>query len=227
MLKKWTVDDVMTTKVISVSPDALYRAVVDTLMAHRFSAVPVVDDFHRVLGVVSEADLLNKIEFAGDEPRLFESRKRRRQRDKSQAVTAQDLMTAPAVDAISGVTTVAGAARRMDENDVKRLPVVDDLGRLVGIVSRGDLLKVHLRSDDDIREDVENDILLVGDSAGVRVTVAGGVVTVTGAVERWSTSDIAERHVRQVLGVVDVVNQLSYEFDDRTTAGPGLGLGIG
>ncbi|RZU53551.1 BON domain-containing protein [Krasilnikovia cinnamomea] len=229
MLKNLTVDDVMTTKVISVPPDAPYRTVVDTLIAHRVSAVPVVDDFLRVLGVVSEADLLNKIEYAGDEPRLFESRKRRRQRGKSQAATARDLMTAPAIEAISGVTTIAAAARRMNEHDVKRLPVVDDLGRLVGIVSRGDLLKVHLRPDDDIRVDVENDVLgvfLAEESTGVGVTVSGGVVTVTGAVERWSTRDIVERHIRRIPGVVDVVSQLTYEFDDRTMAGPGLGFGI-
>ncbi|BFU45589.1 CBS domain-containing protein [Krasilnikovia sp. MM14-A1004] len=229
MLKNLTVDDVMTTKVISVPPDAPYRTVVDMLIAHRVSAVPVVDDFLRVLGVVSEADLLNKIEYAGDEPRLFESRKRRRQRDKSQAATARDLMTAPAIAAISGITTIAAAARQMDEHDVKRLPVTDDLGRLVGIVSRGDLLKVHLRPDDDIRVDVENDVLGIvraEEATGVNATVSNGIVTVVGAVELWSTRDIVERHIRRIPGVVDVVSQLTYGFDDRTMAGPGMGFGI-
>ena len=94
-----------------------------------------------MIGVVFEADLLRKIEYTGaEEPRLFEGRRRRDQRAKARAGTAE-LMSSPPVVALAG-TPLAAAARLMDAEQVKRLPVVDDLGRLVGIVSRGDLLKV-------------------------------------------------------------------------------------
>ena len=136
-MRTWQVDDVMTTAVVTVEPHAPYRTVVDVLIAHRFSAVPVVDDFQRVTGVVSEADLLRKIEYAGhEEPRMFDSRRRRGERTKATARTAANLMSSPPVVALSG-TPIAAAARLMDGEGVKRLPVVDDLGRLIGIVSRG------------------------------------------------------------------------------------------
>ncbi len=151
----WTVDDVMTATVVTVGRDTPYREVVDRLMGAGVSAVPVVDDFRRILGVVSEADLLCKIELSDQEqrPRLFESRRRRSERSRAEARTAGELMTSPAVTALTG-TTVTAAARRMDGEAIKRLPVIDDVGRLIGIVSRGDLLKVHLRPDEDIRAEI-------------------------------------------------------------------------
>jgi CBS domain-containing protein len=229
MKKKWTVDDVMTAPVVAVEPDTTYRTVVDTLVEHRFSAVPVIDAFRRVTGVVSEADLLRKIEYAGDEePRMFDGRHRRGGRAKATACNADSLMSSPPVLVVSG-TSIAAAARLMDDQDVKRLPVVDDLGRLIGIVSRGDLLKVHLRPDDEIRADVEQGILrdfLAEEARSVEVAVQNGVVTLTGKVERWSTTDIADRLIRQIPGVVEVTDQLTYEFDDRNMVGPGLAFGI-
>jgi CBS domain-containing protein len=227
-MKKWTVDDVMTTAVVTVPPNAPYRAVVDQLVSHRFSAVPVVDEFHRVTGVVSEADLLRKIEYAGDEqPRMFDGRRRRGERTKATARTADHLMSSPPVVALTG-TSVVAAARLMDREGVKRLPVVDDLGRLIGIVSRGDLLKVHLRPDDEIRADVETGVLrdfITDESKTVQVDVTDGVVTLTGSVGRWSTTEIADRLTRQVPGVVEVVDQLTYEFDDRNNLGAGTAFG--
>jgi CBS domain-containing protein len=229
-MKQWTVDDVMTTKAVTVSPDTPYRSVVDLLVSHRFSAVPVVDQFQRVLGVVSEADLLRKIEYAGDEqPRIFEGRRHRGDRGKAIARTAGQLMTSPAFVVLTG-TSITAAARQMDKVDVKRLPVVDDLGRLIGLVSRADLLKTHLRPDDEIRADVEDGVLrtfLADESKGVQVDVSEGVVTLTGMVDRWSATDITERLTRQVAGVVDVVNKLSFEYDDREAYGVGLAYGIG
>jgi CBS domain-containing protein len=228
-MRKWTVDDVMTKAVVTVSPNAPYRAVVDLLVSHRFSAVPVVDDFHRVTGLVSEADLLRKIEYAGDEePRMFEGRRRRGERIKATARTAGSLMSSPPVVALSA-TSIAAAARLMDSQSVKRLPVVDDLGRLVGIVSRGDLLKVHLRPDDEIRADVETGVLrdfIADESKTVQVEVTDGVVTLTGKVDRWSTTAITDRLTRQVAGVVEVVDKLTFEFDDRNVLGAGMAFGI-
>ncbi|MEU7909219.1 CBS domain-containing protein [Actinoplanes sp. NPDC049118] len=215
-MKSWNVDDVMTKAVVSVDRAATYRSVVDLLIENRFSAVPVVDAFRRVTGVVSETDLLRKVEYAGDaEPRLFEGWRRRGERGKARARTAGDLMTAPAVVVLAG-TSIAAAARRMDSEGVKRLPVVDDLGRLAGIVSRGDLLKVHLRTDDEIHADIETGILLphLAESiTSVAVTVAEGVVTFTGRVDRSSDAELVFGLTRQVAGVVDVKGSLSCEFE--------------
>jgi CBS domain-containing protein len=228
-MKNWTVDDVMTRAAVSVEQTATYRSVVDLLISRRFSAVPVVDEFQRVTGVVSEADLVRKIEYAGDEaPRMFDSRRRRGERGKALARTAADLMSAPAVTALTG-TSIAAAARLMDGEKVKRLPVIDDLGRLIGIVTRGDLLKVHLRPDDEIRADVENGVLrtaMAGRTKDVTVAVDAGVVTLTGPVERATTAAETLSLTRQVAGVVEVVDKIRYDFDDRNVLGTGIAYGV-
>lgn len=221
----WKVDDVMTQAVVSVQPAASYREVVDLLVGHRFSAVPVVDEYQHVTGVISEADLLRKIEYAGDaQPRFFEGRRRRGERAKAYAGTAADLMSSPPVVVLRG-TPVAAAARVMDAENVKRLPVVDDLGRLVGIVSRGDLLKVHLRPDDEIGADIGQGVLgplLHEGAARVGVTVDGGVVRLTGEVDRRSTANLSVRLTRQVPGVVEVIDNLQVAFEDTDTTGAGV-----
>jgi CBS domain-containing protein len=218
-MRTWTVDDVMTRPVISVEPAAPYRSLVDVLVQQRLSAVPVVDGSRRVIGVVSEADLLRKIEYAGDEePRIFDRRRRRGERRKAAGRTAADLMSAPPIVAALG-TSIAAAARRMDHAAVKRLPIVDHDGRLVGIVSRTDLLKVHLRADEDILADVKNNVLrpfLPEDAATVTATVTNGAVALSGRVDRWSSAEIAERLTRQVPGVTEVTSTLAHAFDDRT-----------
>ncbi|MDI6098717.1 CBS domain-containing protein [Actinoplanes sp. NEAU-A12] len=223
MMKNWTVDDVMTTEVISVDPSASYRYLVDLLTAHRFSAVPVVDAARRVIGVVSEADLLRKIEYAGGGERgLLDGLRHRADRAKATARTAVDLMSAPPV-VVSLGTSITAAARRLDEKHVKRLPVIDGSGRLVGIVTRGDLLRVHLRADDDIRADIETGVLrpfLADEANAITVAVAGGVVTVSGAVYRRSDAGLVDRLVRQVPGAVTVTSTLAYSFDDETLAAP-------
>jgi CBS domain-containing protein len=213
----------MTTAVVTVDPSASYRRLVDLLIERRVSAVPVVDETLQVLGVVSEADLLRKIEFAEDDkPRMFEGRRRREERAKATAATAGELMSTPPVVARTG-TSIAAAAKLMDGEQVKRLPVVDEQGRLVGIVARTDLLKAHLRPDDDIRADVL-DGMLASDFAdgvtGVQVQVYGGVVTLRGQVDRASTADAAGRVTRQVPGVVAVANAIAWIWDDRQPAIP-------
>jgi CBS domain-containing protein len=218
MMRVWTVDDVMTTAVVTVGQSASYREVVDLLIGRRISAVPVVDEDLRVAGLVSEADLLHKIEYAGDErPRLFEGRRRRTERAKATVGTAADLMSAPPVVALSGMS-IAAAARLMNAEHVKRLPVIDDLGRLVGVVARSDLLKAHLRPDDDIRDDVLSGMLAAYFGHGVDdvdVQVSGGVITLTGRVDQASTADRADHVTRQVPGVVAVVNAITWVWDDR------------
>jgi CBS-domain-containing membrane protein len=226
-MKHWTVDDVMTKAVVSVDQTTSYRSVVDTLIERRISAVPVVDDFRRVLGVVSEADLLRKVEYAGDEePRFFEGRRRRGERRKALAGTAEGLMSRPAVTVLAG-TSIAAAARKMDAEKVKRVPVVDDLGRLTGVVTRGDLLKVHLRSDDDIRADVEGVLRGTLGVPGEKIAVAvtDGSVVLNGETQLWSTAREAVRLARQVPGTVEVHDRISYSVDDREDYHTGIAFG--
>jgi len=220
-MKRWRVSDVMTTDVVSVGAQTPYREIVDTLAERKVSAVPVVDAFDRVIGVVSESDLLHKIEFSdgGGERRLFEGRRRRAARSKAAADVAADLMSAPAVTTMPDAP-IAVAARRMDAEQVTRLPVVNELGRLTGIVTRSDLLRVFLRSDADIRQDVVNEVLrkvLAVDPGTMRVSVHDGVVTIEGRVDRRSAAAHAIRVSHAIPGVVDVVDKLDYEFDDIDT----------
>jgi CBS-domain-containing membrane protein len=216
-MKAWTVDDVMTRAVVSVDETASYRNIVDLLVEKRFSAVPVVDAGGKVIGVVSEADLLRKIEYAGDEdPRIFDGPRRRGDRRKAYARTASELMTTPPVVTASG-TSIGTAARHMDSEGVKRLPVVDMNGRLVGIVTRTDLLKAHLRPDTEILSDIRTDVLspyLLDDAETVDVSVVDGAVTLSGRVDRWSAAELAVKLARRVPGVVDVFSTVEYGFDD-------------
>lgn len=142
-----TVADVMTHGAVSVTTETPYRELVDLVELRAVNAIPVVDPFSRVLGVVTASDLLHKIEFAGgvDPPRILESRRHRQNRRKAAGTVAGELMTAPAVTVFHGMSVV-DAARLMETAGVRRLPVIDDLGRLVGMVTNRDLLKVFLRA---------------------------------------------------------------------------------
>ncbi|MEU4689956.1 CBS domain-containing protein [Actinoplanes sp. NPDC023714] len=226
-MKIWHVDDVMTTEVVTAAPAATYRQLVDLIIERRVGAVPVIDDFRRVTGVVSEADLLRKIEYAeDDQPRLFEGRRRRDQRGKAAAGTAAELMSTPAVTALRG-TSIPSAARIMEREQVKHLPVTDDLGRLVGIVSRADLLRVHLRADDDIRTDVDSGVLQALSIAGsVKARVVDGVLTLTGRVDRRSTAERAVAAARQIPGVAAVTDRVAFDYDDNWLEGAVSPLGI-
>ncbi|MFI6226095.1 CBS domain-containing protein [Micromonospora echinospora] len=221
-MRTWQVGDVMTADVATVDGQTPYREVVDLLVRRGISAVPVVDGFRRVRGVVSEADLLHKVERAGrpDERRIFEGRRRRDARVKADAMVAEELMTAPAVTTHPGASLPA-AARLMDREQVKRLPVLDDLGRLVGIVTRADLLRVHLRRDSEIREDVVQEVLrrvLAVRDGLVTVRVRHGEVALDGRVDRRSSAELAVRLAGQVSGVTRVVSTLGYDEDDTVTA---------
>jgi CBS domain-containing protein len=215
----------MTTEVVSVRPDASFYVVAGILTGRGVSAVPVVDPDSRVLGVVSEADLLAKIEFAGDggERHVFERPRRRVARRKSAATVAGELMSAPAVT-IRDTASVVEAAKLLDSAGVKRLPVVDASGRLVGIVSRHDLLSVFRRSDTALRTEIVDEVfakLLWVDPADVQVDVGRGQVTLTGELESKSLVPLAVRLVEGVDGVVCVDNRLGYRHDDTATGGSG------
>ena len=217
-MSRWKVTDVMTTDVVSVGAEVGFRELVDVLSGRGVSAVPVVDDAKHVIGLVSEADLLHKMEFAGESvaARLLERHRRRAARQKARGDKARALMTSPAVTTTAD-TKVVQAARLMEARQVKRLPVVDGQGRLVGIVSRRDLLKAFLQPDRAIREEVVEQVLhrvLWLEPTQVGVEVSDGVVTLTGELDRKSAIPIAFGLVRGVDGVVDVVDRLTYRYDD-------------
>ncbi|MFJ9012130.1 CBS domain-containing protein [Streptomyces canus] len=201
-----TVADVMTHTVVALVSDTEFKDIVKAMSRWRVSALPVVDGDHRVLGVVSEADLLPKEEFRDGDPDRYARLRRLSDLAKAGARTAEELMTAPAVT-VRADETVAQAARTMARRRIKRLPVVDADGVLQGIVSRSDLLKVFLRNDEDIAEEVRHQVvafLFPDPVEPVRVTVRDGVVTVTGRVPDTSVVPVAARLVRAVEGVVDV-----------------------
>jgi CBS domain-containing protein len=224
-MKLWRVDDVMTKDVVSVTEDTPYRDIVDLLIDRRVSAVPVVDRSGRPAGLVSEADLLHKVEAGGAAPRIFDAWRRRGDRAKAGGRTAADVMTSPVVTAEPSLS-LAAAARRMHREHVKRLPVVDSTGQLIGIVTRSDLLKVHRRTDGEIRHDVVDEALrhvMAINGGPVQVECVDGVVTLAGRVQFRSTADLVAGLTRQVPGVVDVADGLTFEIDDNVISGSRIG----
>jgi len=218
------VKDVMTGEVVAVRRDASYKEMAAWLRQYRVSAFPVIDDNRRVIGVVSEADLLAKEALAGDHagiPAAITGILHHKEYKKAEGVTAGDLMTHPAVT-VRPEDTVEHAARLMYTLQVKRLPVVDAGGYLVGIVSRADLLTVFDRTDEQIHAEIVNDIILrdfLVDPALFTVTVADGVVTLKGAPE---TADLGHRlvtRIRHVQGVVAVCDELTCPPPERSVAG--------
>jgi CBS domain-containing protein len=200
------VSDVMTRTVVALGREATFKEIVKTMQRWKVSAMPVVEGEARVVGVVSEADLLPKEEFRGQDPDRYLQLRRLADLVKAGAVTAEELMSAPAVT-VSANATLAQAARIMALTKVKRLPVVDAEGVLRGIVSRSDLLKVFLRQDADIAEEVRREILaplFPTQAESVRVEVREGVVRLTGTITDTTLVPIVTRLVRAVEGVVNV-----------------------
>ncbi|HSO52819.1 MAG TPA: CBS domain-containing protein, partial [Actinomycetes bacterium] len=151
----------MTSDVVTVDKHASFKEIAALITGRRVSALPVLDADGRVVGIVSEADLTLKEEFpegpAGG--RLFQGRRQREDRVKAAGDIAAELMTAPAVT-VGPDATVAEAARLLHHHGIKRMPVVDPAGPLLGIVSRADLLKVFLRSDVEISQEIRQEVLL-------------------------------------------------------------------
>ncbi|MFJ8360823.1 CBS domain-containing protein [Streptomyces sp. NPDC093984] len=201
----------MTHTVVAVGRDAPFKDIVKLMEQWKVSALPVLEGEGRVVGVVSEADLLPKEEFRDSDPDPYTQVRRLSDLAKAGAVTAGELMTAPAVT-VHADSTLAQAARIMALRKVKRLPVVNDEGLLEGVVSRADLLKVFLREDDDIADEIRRDIVDVLFPAPVEpihVMVAEGVVTLTGRVRDTTMIPMTVRLARAVEGVVDVDCHLS------------------
>ncbi|MFI9152488.1 CBS domain-containing protein [Streptomyces sp. NPDC053367] len=206
-----TVGDLMTRGVVRVGRDAPFKAVVKLLAEHDVTALPVIDALGHPVGVVSEADLLRSVAVRPDPVGLpLVSRHANGARPGDSAPTAGELMTTPAVCARPGWTVVE-AARVMDAEGVKRLPVVDETETLVGIVSRSDLLRVFLRQDDALREEIAGDVLtgtLGLAPADVRVDVNEGRVALKGRVQAQELIPVIERLCLGVDGVVSVTTDI-------------------
>jgi CBS domain-containing protein len=206
------VKDVMSTHVIAIREGAPYKEIATRLREHRVSAFPVIDADNKVIGVVSEADLLTKEALGGDIPGVLHGLAHHRELTRAAAVTAADLMTKPPVT-IGPREPVTHAARLMFNRRVKRLPVTDDDGRLVGIVTRSDVLSVYSRPDADIRREIVQDLILgtyLCDPAKFTVVVNDGIVTIEGTPETASTGHHIVNDARHVEGVVAVRDRLSY-----------------
>ena len=233
-----TVKDVMTTHVVAVREAASFKEMAARLREQRVSAFPVLDSGNKVVGVVSEADLLTKeaLDYAGPHrvsgilhhgvlhhSVLHHSVLNHGEQAKATGTTAADLMTKPAVT-VGPAEFVTRAARLMYERKVKRLPVVDDDGRLIGIVSRADVLSVYSRPDGEIRREITEGIILdtlLCDPARFAVTVKDGIVTVEGTPETAVVGHDLIAEIRHVEGVVAVRDRLSYPRAQRPVPGPG------
>jgi CBS domain-containing protein len=204
------VSDVMTTSVITVDRVTPYKEIARLLAAHRVSGLPVLKMGREVAGVVTEADLVAAQATTARRLRAAGRRPWWPRRSPHPALTARELMTSPAIT-ISADATVPAAARLMDAHHVRRLPVVDEKGRIAGVVSRRDLLSVFLRPDADIAADIRHvlDELSLDGPDGAEVAVRNGVVTLNGTPgpAHGGLIPLAIRLMWTVDGVVDVLDR--------------------
>ncbi|MFJ9704860.1 CBS domain-containing protein [Streptomyces sp. NPDC101234] len=216
-----TVADLMTRAVVTARRDTSFKEIVRLLADNDVTAVPVVDELDHPLGVVSEADLLRKCSVQADpSSRTPAGHPEAWEKAEAEGSRAEELMSAPAVCA-RPEWTAAEAARVMTLHNVKRLPVVDEAERLTGVVSRGDLLRIFLRRDDAIREEIARDVL--GHTLGlapsdVVVEVREGRVTLTGTVEVNSLIPVIERLAGNVDGVVSLAAHIGYRTGAARTS---------
>jgi CBS domain-containing protein len=207
-----TVREVMTARVVAVREDATFKEMADMLGTCRISAFPVIDHAGKVVGVVSEADLLARLARQDGHGGWLDGLTHPRDHDKPAAVVACELMTSPAVT-IGPDEPVQQAARLMFDRRVKRLPVINSIGRLIGIISRADVLSVYRRSDEEIRREASDEVILgrfLVSPDDTSVTVRDGILTISG---RPETDDVGREIVaalRHLEGVVVVRDRLHY-----------------
>jgi CBS-domain-containing membrane protein len=205
------VGDVMTRAAVPAHEGMLFKEIVDSLARMRIRALPVIDDERRVVGVVSASDLLDHVAPGT----------RRRRNQHPHASSARELMTSPAVTTRPH-TTIVEATRVAAGAHVRMLPVVDAQGLLVGVVTQADLLRVFLREDEEIREEIEQFALrsMDLDATHLIVTVDEGVVTLAGKLDRALQVGQLINQVRSIPGVVDIDDQLTARYDDRYVPAP-------
>lgn len=197
--------DLMTTNVISVTPETPIKDAARLMFRHRVSGLPVIGSAGEVLGIITEADFL-RLEVA----RLAE--------EEVSPVESVGQVMSSGVVTISGDMGVAEAAQIMAVQDIKRLPVVGPEGKMVGILSRLDVVAVFTRPDeiieDEIREDLLRRVLFV-DPDDIDVAVANGVVTFTGEIGTANEARLLEELARRLDGVMRVQNELTWRLDDN------------
>ncbi len=208
------VTDLMSDEVVSVVPGTAFKDVAKLLAQYDISGVPVLDDEDRVVGVVSQTDVLAH---AGPDPYASPD-----ERPAARPTTAGEIMSAPAITVLAG-GTAADAARLMTRRGIERLPVVDEEDRLVGIITRRDLLRMFLRPDSEIRRRVQEALRDVADvpAADVEVHVVDGIVTLDGTVARRSRLPVILSLVERIDGVVAVASRLTARTDDEESTGVG------
>ena len=217
------VKDVMSTQPISLSKDSSFKEMAARRRELKVSGFPVLDDNGKVIGVVSEADMLVKEALEGGYHGLrgmIAATAHRTERRKAGGVAACDLMTSPAVT-VAAEDTVEHAAALMYTRGLKRLPVVDTAGRLVGIISRADVLAAFDRPDEEIRAEITSQVIpRLSEPSWSSVVVKDGIVTVEGTPETVSIGHQVLAQIRQVQGVVAVRDRLVYPVPP-TAAAPG------
>jgi CBS-domain-containing membrane protein len=207
---RWRVSDVMTTDVVTADKTTSYKAVARIMAEQKVNAVPVITKDRHVLGIVSEADVLRKEERNFRRLGTGLPRRTRREREQAEARTAAELMTSPVVT-IHPDAPLGAAARLLNGHHIRRLPVVDPAGKLIGIVSRRDLLSVFLRPDEEIAAEVHGMLtgILLAEPDTVTVSVVDGIVTLSGTLAREDLIGVAERLASGVDGVITVVSKLT------------------
>lgn len=217
------VEEIMTRDVLTIGPEAPLKDVARILVEHRVSGIPVCDIERHVLGVVSEGDILYKAqareERGGPLAWLLDTGSAAATA-KAAARTVSEAMTAPALT-ISPFRPVDEAARVMTEHGVNRLPVVAD-GKLVGIVTRADVVRAFARDDATIRREIVEELLertFWLEPGTVQVDVDAGHVRLSGRLQTRSDADMLERLVARVAGVVAVESELGWVVDDSTRRG--------
>jgi CBS domain-containing protein len=217
-----TVKDVMSTHVVAVRENAAFKDIAAALREQRAGAFPVLDADNKVIGVLSEADLLAVGALDGNVHGLLQGLRHHRHLPTAGPVTAADLMTKPAVT-IGLDEPAAHAARLLYSRRVKQLPVTSADGKLIGIVSRSDVLTVYSRPDGEIEHEITQELIrgtLLCDPSRFTVTVKGGIVTIEGTPETIAVGREIINRTRHVEGVVTVRDRLSYPPTERYSPGP-------
>jgi CBS domain-containing protein len=219
------VGDVMTRTVVTATPRTTFHELVDLMVRHGVSGLPIVDECNRPIGVVSEADLVAKAAFGTARHRLLDVLTGRvalapgRWETKAEGVTADAIMSAPA-QTVRSADQVSAAAAHMVSTGRKRLPVVDAGGHLVGIISRSDILRLFHRTDEELTLDVArflDDPLAGLGEADVTVAVHDGIVSLRGIECGLGGERVAAAIRHHVPGVVDVVVEAADAGHERGT----------
>lgn len=209
------ISEIMTRDVLAVPRETPLKEVARTLSENRVSGVPVVDADRRVVGILAESDIVRQ-EQGAERDRGLLARVVEGPPLRLEARTAGEAMNAPAVT-VAPDQEVAEAARLMTEHGVNRLPVVDEEGRLTGIVTRADLVRAFARPDEDIERELREEVLLRTlwiDPASVEISVRDGEVTLAGEVEQKADTKLLEYFASRVPGVVSVRSDLRWRLED-------------